>query len=112
MTARCGRVFELVYCEACGEEFVGGRRGENTSRPGAPVELLPASPELEKLPEVGGEGNYEDLSYEDLPSSGRRAEARGRAGTPARHGTKAVLDTRSGVVTLGTGDGPGLIEGG
>jgi Lhr-like helicase len=105
------RVFELVYCEACGEEFVGGRRGENTSRPGAPVELLPASPELERLPEIGGEGNYEDLSYDDFaifwPS--RRAPRQG--GNTSEAWSEAVLDTRSGVVTLGAGGEPGLVQG-
>jgi len=60
------RVFELVYCESCGEEFIGGRRGEHASNLGIRVELLPASPELEALPESGSEGNYEDLSYEEF----------------------------------------------
>lgn len=105
------RVFELVYCEACGEEFIGGRRGENTSRPGAPVELLPASPELERLPEAGGDGNYEDLSYEDFaifwPS--RRTPRQG--GNNSEAWNEAILDTRNGVVTLGAADGPGLIPG-
>jgi len=105
------RVFELVYCEACGEEYVGGRRGESSSRPGAPVELLPGSPELEKLPEIGGAGNYEDLSYEDFaifwPS--RRHPRQG--GNPIEAWNEAVLDTRSGVVTIRAGDGPGLVQG-
>lgn len=92
------RVFELVYCEACGEEFVGGRRGENTSGLGLPVELLPASPDLERLPETGGDGNYEDLSYEDFaifwPS--RRQPKQGN--NLSESWIDTVLDTRNGVV--------------
>jgi hypothetical protein len=105
------RVFELVYCEACGEEFVGGRRGENTSRPGAPVEFLPASPELEKLPEVGGDGNYEDLSYEDFAIFWPSSRTPRQGGNDSEAWNEAVLDTRSGVATLGAGNGPGLIQG-
>jgi Lhr-like helicase len=105
------RVFELVYCEACGEEFVGGRRGENTSRPGAPVEFLPASPELEKLPEVGGDGNYEDLSYEDFAIFWPSGRTPRQGGNDSEAWNEAVLDTKSGVVTLGAGNGPGLIQG-
>ena len=93
------RVFELVYCESCGEEFVGGRRGENAGNLGIHVELLPASPELEALPEVGGEGNYEDLSYDDFavfwPS--RRKP---KSGDNTQEGwPEAILDTRNGVVS-------------
>ncbi|SEE27416.1 Helicase conserved C-terminal domain-containing protein [Rhizobiales bacterium GAS191] len=105
------RVFELVYCESCGEEFIGGRRGEDGDRKGIQVELLPASPELESLPEAGGEGNYEDLSYEDFavfwPS---RATA--KPGDNAREAwPEAVLDTHNGVVTGGVPTGPDGIEG-
>jgi Lhr-like helicase len=105
------RVFELVYCEACGEEFVGGRRGENTSRPGAPVEFLPASPELEKLPEVGSDGNYEDLSYEDFAIFWPSSRSPRHGGNISEAWNEAFLDTRSGVATLGAGSGPGLVQG-
>ena len=88
------RSFELVYCEACGDIFVGGRRGR--SSPGSD-ELLPASPELEKLPELGTTGHYEDLSYDDFavfwPS---RKDA--ILGEEPEAWTEAVLDTRTGQV--------------
>jgi hypothetical protein len=105
------RVFELVYCESCGEEFVGGRRGENAGNRGIQVELLPASPELESLPETGGEGNYEDLSYDDFavfwPS---RREPKG--GDNTQEGwPEAILDTRNGVITDSGAPGADRIEG-
>ncbi|WP_456022939.1 DEAD/DEAH box helicase [Pseudomonas protegens] len=105
------RVFELVYCESCGEEFVGGRRSENSENLGIQVELLPASPELEKLPEIGATGNYEDLSYEDFavfwPSCNQA-----KAGDNKDEGwIDAVLDTRNGVVTGGNRVGEDLVQG-
>ncbi len=110
-TGALRRIFELVYCEACGEEFLGGRRGENVSRPGSPIELLPASPELEKLPEIGADGNYEDLSYEDFaifwPS---RATPR-VGGNSAETWSEAILDVRNGVVVHGGAPGPDLVQG-
>lgn len=105
------RVFELVYCESCGEEFVGGRRGENIANPGLPVELLPASPDLEALPETGGDDNYENLSYEDFaifwPS--RRAPKQGD--NIAEAWVATVLDTRNGVVSAGERTDDSLVEG-
>lgn len=105
------RVFELVYCEACGEEFIGGRRGENPTGPGLPVELLPASPDLESLPETGGDGNYEDLSYEDFaifwPS--RRPPKQGDNTMEAW--VETVLDTRNGAVSRAGAGEPQRIEG-
>ena len=105
------RVFELVYCEACGEEFVGSRRGENRAGPGLPVELLPASPDLESLPEASNDGNYEDLSYEDFaifwPS--RRPPKQGDNKSEAW--VETVLDTRNGVVSGGGAAGADRVEG-
>ena len=42
------RLVELLYCEACGELFVGGIR--STSKPDRPIDLLPATANLESLP--------------------------------------------------------------
>ncbi len=103
------RMFELVYCESCGEEFVGGRRGEDPSRLGVLVELLPASPELESLPEIGGEGQYEDLSYEDFAIFWPRRHEPRAGENESERWIEAVLDPRNGVVS-GRGDGlPGRI---
>ncbi len=105
------RVFELVYCEACGEEFIGGRRGENPAGPGLPVELLPASPDLESLPETGGDGNYEDLSYEDFAIFWPSRKSAKRGDNASESWVETVLDTRNGVVS-GEGAGePQRIEG-
>jgi Lhr-like helicase len=95
------RVFELVYCEACGEEFVGGRRGEAEKANGIKVELLPSSPELESLPEMGATGNYEDLSYHDFAVfwPDKRQPQQGEQSDEAWK--EATLDTRNGLVVGG-----------
>lgn len=93
------RVFELVYCESCGEEFVGGRRGENPNNAGLQVELLPASPDLELLPESGGEGNYEDLSYEEFAIFWPSRRLAKQGDNAAEAWVDAVLDTRNGLVS-------------
>jgi hypothetical protein len=93
------RKFELVYCEACGESYLGGMRGVSPN--GSPdVELLPASPDLGRLPEAGGSGNYEDLSYNEFAifwPADREPADRGSN----EDWQPAVLDTRTGVVRRG-----------
>ncbi|MFC6790735.1 DEAD/DEAH box helicase [Methylobacterium komagatae] len=59
------RKFELVYCEACGETFAGGMRGVQASG-ASEIELLPSVPDLGALPEAGGVGHYEQLSYAEF----------------------------------------------
>lgn len=92
------RVFELVYCESCGEEFVGGQRGENGKSNGISVELLPSSPELESLPETGASGNYEDLSYKDFAVFWPDTRTPQLGDSTDEAWTEATLDTRNGLV--------------
>ncbi|MBB3268551.1 hypothetical protein FHW79_006226 [Azospirillum sp. OGB3] len=69
------RLLELVYCEACGELFVGGNR--SVSDGGRPFELLPSSARLEALPFAAAGTEFEELTHDDYavfwPT--RRAEA-------------------------------------
>ena len=58
------RMFEALYCEACGELFVGGRKGGSKDRPDVEW-LLPAPEDLEGLPERGAVGRFEDMSSVD-----------------------------------------------
>ena len=60
------RLFEMLYCEACGDLYVGGKRGEPGSAMSSKrVSLLPAPQELEKLPESASSIRFEDASYAD-----------------------------------------------
>ena len=91
------RLFELLYCEACGEAFVGGMRGTAAAGQAA-IELLPSSPDLENLPEAAATGHYEDLNYEEFAMfwpSRRLPTTELPAG---ERWEDAELDTRSGVV--------------
>lgn len=105
------RLFELVYCEACGEQFVGGRRGEGQTNLGINVELLPASPELETLPEIGAASNYEDLSYKEFAIMWPSRETAEQGDNPNESWEAAVLDLRNGLVVGGDRDGDHLLKG-
>lgn len=60
------RLFEMLYCEACGDLYVGGKRGESQPRSSKRVSLLPAPQELEKLPESSGSLRFEDASFREF----------------------------------------------
>lgn len=55
------RLMELIYCESCGELFIGGRRGGREKT----IELLPAEPNIDNLPESAGQVLFETLSAID-----------------------------------------------
>lgn len=63
--AQAHRLFELLYCEACGELFFGGMRPEYDRPPsGVLDELLPHEPALEGLPDRAASSRFEELTYE------------------------------------------------
>lgn len=57
------RLFEMLYCEACGELLLGGQKGQNDS---ATVELLPSATNLESLPERPGSEYYDDMTLDEF----------------------------------------------
>lgn len=46
-----GRVLDLLYCQTCGDVFLGGYRGEHPERGGLTSFLLPDFPDLDRLPD-------------------------------------------------------------
>lgn len=56
-------LFELLYCEACGELFVGGMRGRVPTRSHVVAELRANESELEGLPDESATTAFEDLSW-------------------------------------------------
>lgn len=61
------RLFEMLYCEACGDLYLGGKRGSAANAGSATrVSLLPAPQELEKLPESAVSTRFEDASHRDF----------------------------------------------
>ncbi|MBP2837275.1 DEAD/DEAH box helicase [Dickeya parazeae] len=57
------RLFEMLYCEACGDLLLGGQKGQNE---GSTVELLPSATNLENLPERPGAEYYDDMSLDEF----------------------------------------------
>lgn len=98
--ARGRRLFELLYCEACGDLLIGGQRGRHSGGSSS-TELLPSTAELENLPERAAAEYYDRMTLEQFavfwPS-------RRDANTDAKNldvWEKAYLDPASGVVALG-----------
>ena len=102
----CGaRVLELLYCEPCGEVFLGGYRGET----GNPNEwrLTPDYPNLEQVPDRAGTDRDYDNYAVFWPASGHTPiSASWQENGISRQWRPARLDRASGIVTAGaTGDG-------
>lgn len=55
------RLFEILYCECCGELFVGGMRRQRGTNE---LELLPSEADLDGLPEAAASRLFEDLSFD------------------------------------------------
>ena len=59
------RLFELVYCECCGELLVGGLKANlGSRRSGYLAELLPHEPYLDGLPDKSASQRFEELSWD------------------------------------------------
>lgn len=58
------RLFELTYCEACGELFFAGMKGLLGTGSGYLAELLPHEPRLDGLPEQAASQRFEELSWQ------------------------------------------------
>ncbi len=102
----CGkRVLELLYCEPCGEVFLGGYR-RDTGNPNQWT-LTPDFPDLEQVPDrASAERDYGNYAV-FWPSAGRApGSARWTEDGLAREWRAARLDRTSGVATAGAaGDG-------
>ncbi|WP_176599273.1 DEAD/DEAH box helicase [Sphingobium sp. 15-1] len=104
------RLFEMLYCEACGDLLLGGQRGRRVGT-GSSTELLPSTAELENLPERAASEYYDRMSFDQFavfwPS--RRppiTDGRNWDSWEAAH-----LDPGSGVVALGEDVPDGRIAG-
>nr|WP_281722996.1 DEAD/DEAH box helicase [Nitrosomonas nitrosa] len=102
----CGsRVLELLYCEPCGEVFLGGYRG-HADNPNQ-WRLTPDFPDLEQVPDkAGADRNY--MNYAVFwPAAGRTpASPSWSEGGVPRAWRAAALDRHSGVLSVGgAGDG-------
>lgn len=103
------RLFELLYCEACGELYLGGRRSPSTGLGG--TELSPTAPDLEGLPEAAASSYFEALSHAEYavfwPSTRRPAKDL----PDEEKWSEATVDTRNSVVLPSRSSGPTMVPG-
>jgi Lhr-like helicase len=100
----CGaRVLELLYCEPCGEVFLGGYRGD-AGNPGA-WRLTPDFPDLEQVPDrAGAERDYSNFAI-FWPAAGRTpATPSWQESNIPREWRRASLDRRTGIAAISTAD--------
>ncbi|RVQ53561.1 DEAD/DEAH box helicase [Sinorhizobium meliloti] len=95
------RMFEMLYCEACGDLYLGGKRGETDPGSSRRVSLLPAPQELEKLPESASSLRFEDASFREFAlfwPQGRQPEREIRVEQTPYEWIVGYLNPRTGVV--------------
>ncbi|MDK9705398.1 MAG: hypothetical protein OEL20_19925 [Sulfuritalea sp.] len=103
------RLFELLYCQACGDLLIGGQRGKTGSP--AKFELLPATPELEKLPDEAAVTTFDSKTLDEYAvfwPSGNPAKVAER---PYDQWQRAVLDPALGTIEVGGVTRQGCISG-
>lgn len=103
------RLFELLYCEACGDLFLGGRRTDL----GDATELSGSSPDLESIPETAMSSNFEALTHEEYAVFWPQSSAVPDDLPSAERWDAATIDTRNSVLLAGQSTGstrvPGLL---
>ena len=118
---RCGhcmsRVLELLYCQPCGDVFIGGYRDEDADENNAWF-LSPDYPNLERVPDRAASLNRNHGEYLVFwPAQGRGLARQNRARPPSWTWTQdkepgfdwrpAILDRIHGRVELSRGAAPG-----
>jgi DEAD/DEAH box helicase domain-containing protein len=100
---RSYRLFELLYCESCGELFFGGLKSGPPFPTGYAAELLPHEPLLDGLPDRASSQRFEDQTAEGYaifwpnegsPQAGEDDESQ----VPDSSWKRAVLERRTGGV--------------
>lgn len=89
-------LFEVLYCECCGELFCGGRRAVAGRER---IAMMPADPNLEGLPESAASQLFEDLSHEQFVLFWPRSNVGATEVAPDQW-RPAALDVRQGLVRL------------
>ena len=104
------RLFELLYCEACGDLLIGGQRGTiNGGR--RETELLPATAELENLPERAAAEYYDSMTFDQFAVFWPRRSEPQTSEKGFDDWEAASLDPETGVLTVGEAVPGGSIGG-
>ncbi|HBF56891.1 MAG TPA: helicase, partial [Afipia sp.] len=97
-SARGRRLFELLYCEACGELLLGGQRGSSAGNTKV-VEMLPSAADLESIPEKAGSEYYDKMTWAQFAVFWPKTETPRESERGYDHWTTAALDPTSGAIT-------------
>lgn len=98
--ARGRRLFEMLYCEACGDLLIGGQRGTvNGDR--REIELLPTTAELENLPERAAAEYYDNMTFDQFAVFWPRRSEPQMSEKGWDDWEPATLDPGTGVLTVG-----------
>jgi hypothetical protein len=103
------RLYEMLYCEACGEVLLGGQKSQRQA--GNAIEMLPSAADLEGIPEKIGSEYYDKMLFEQFAvfwPSRRIAEVSERG---FDQWDPASLDPQTGVVRVGDDAPAGCIGG-
>ncbi|HFI1561989.1 TPA: DEAD/DEAH box helicase [Yersinia enterocolitica] len=92
------RLFEMLYCEACGDLLLGGQKGRNE---GITVELLPSATNLENLPELPGAEYYDDMTLDEFAVFWPVDKIPANSEKSWDLWEKAALNPVTGIVTIG-----------
>lgn len=94
------RLFELLYCQACGELYVGGQRGRSGAH-GKQFELLPSNPDLDRIPDASASVSYDNMTWDEFAVFWPSRAVPKEAEMDYDQWDDAVLDTATGVVSIG-----------
>lgn len=105
------RLFEMLYCEACGDLFLGGQRGQPAAT-AQDFELLPSAPDLENAPDRGAPELYDKMMFDQFAVFWPSDDDVATYENTWDQWDAASLDTVTGVVsTMKVPPRPGLITG-
>ena len=109
------RLFELVYCECCGELLIGGLKAHlGSHRSGYLAELLPHEPYLDGLPDKSASQRFEELSWDQYglfwPRRVGDEEVQTENNAPGTWIIAALERETGGIVKVGNGPSAPLDE--
>jgi hypothetical protein len=107
--AKGRRLFEMLYCEACGDVLLGGQKSRQLGRNA--VEMLPSAADLENIPEKIGSEYYDKMLFEQFAVFWPRRDRPEVSERQYDRWDPASLDPQTGVVTVGQDIAAGCIGG-
>jgi hypothetical protein len=93
------RLFEMLYCEACGDLLIGGQRGQKSGS-STVTELLPSAANLDQLPERAATEYYDNMTRDEFAVFWPRRRAPAQSDKGYDKWEPAHLDPATGIVAV------------